>query len=156
MRIIAGQPLTAEDVAGRRRVAVVTRQFAEFYFGGVDKALGRFVNKDVTIAGVVADARYNSFRDGPVRAMFLPFTQAPPRSVMTFIVRPAGDMNQAIAARWRPAWRSSRCSYAAPASMRRLASPSPSGAERSRCGSRSARRAETSPDSCFAARCSSH
>ena len=42
--------------------------------------------------------RYNTFRDGPVRAMFLPFTQAPARSTMTFIVRPAGDQRQAIAA----------------------------------------------------------
>ena len=96
MRIVAGEPLAAVDIADRRRVAVVTRQFAEFYFGGVDKAVGRFVNRDVTIVGVVADARYNSFRDAPVRAMFLPFTQAPPRSVMTFIVRPAGDQRQAI------------------------------------------------------------
>ena len=98
MRIIAGQPLAAADISDRRRVAVVTRQFAEFYFGSVDKAVGRFVNRDVNIVGVVADARYNSFRDAPVRAMFLPFTQAPPRSVMTFIVRPDGDQRQAIGA----------------------------------------------------------
>ena len=98
MRIVAGQPLAAVDITDRRRVAVVTRQFAEFYFGGVDKAVGRFVNRDISIVGVVADARYNSFRDAPVRAMFLPFTQAPSRSVMTFIVRPAGDERQAIGA----------------------------------------------------------
>jgi predicted permease len=98
MRIVAGQPLAAVDITDRRRVAVVTRQFAEFYFGGVDKAVGRFVNRDVNIVGVVADARYNSLRDAPVRAMFLPFTQAPPRSMMTFIVRPAGDQRQAIGA----------------------------------------------------------
>ena len=98
MRIVAGQPLAPVDVTDRRRVAVVTRQFAEFYFGGADKAVGQFVNRDISIVGVVADARYNSFRDAPVRAMFLPFTQAPPRSVMTFIVRPAGDQQQAIGA----------------------------------------------------------
>ena len=61
-------------------------------------ALGRFVNRDVRIIGVVADARYNTFRDTPARVMFLPFTQAPPRSTMTFIVRPAGDQRQTISA----------------------------------------------------------
>ena len=98
MRIVAGQPLASMDITDRRRVAVVTRQFAEFYFGGADKAVGRFVNRDISIVGVVADARYNTFRDDPVRAMFVPFTQAPPRSVMTFIVRPAGDQRQAMGA----------------------------------------------------------
>ena len=50
------------------------------------------------IVGVVADAKYNTFRDAPARALFLPFTQAPPRPVMTFVVRPAGDQRQAISA----------------------------------------------------------
>ena len=79
-------------------MAVVTRQFAQFYFGSPQNAIGRFVNRDVRIIGVVADARYNTYRDAPARAMFLPFTQAPPRATMTFIVRAAGDERQMIGA----------------------------------------------------------
>ena len=97
MRIVAGESLGPLQT-GDGRVAVVSRQFAEFYFGSVQNALGRFVNRDVRIIGVVADARYNTFRDAPARVMFLPFTQAPPRSTMTFIVRPAGDQRQTISA----------------------------------------------------------
>jgi predicted permease len=97
MRIIAGESLGPRQT-GDGRVAVVSRQFAEFYFGSVQNALGRFVNRDVRIVGVVADARYNTVRDAPARVMFLPFTQAPARSTMTFIVRPAGDQRQAISA----------------------------------------------------------
>ena len=96
MQIIAGDGLGARDVADRQRVAVVTRHFAQFYFGSPQGAIGRFVNRDVRIIGVVADARYNTYRDAPVRAMFLPFTQAPSRTTMTFIVRAAGDDRQMI------------------------------------------------------------
>jgi predicted permease len=98
MPMIAGESLGSRDVADRQRVAVVTRHFAQFYFGSPQNAIGRFVNRDVRIIGVVADARYNTYRDTPVRAMFVPFTQAPPRPTMTFIVRAAGDHRQAIGA----------------------------------------------------------
>jgi ABC-type antimicrobial peptide transport system permease subunit len=76
----------------------VTRRFADYYFGNAQDAVGQLVNRDVRIVGVVADGRYNSFRDAPARAMFLPFTKAPSRSTMTFVVRPRGDQSQAIAA----------------------------------------------------------
>jgi predicted permease len=95
MRLVAGEGFGPAD---RHKVVVVTQQFARFYFGSAQDAIGRFVNRDLRIVGVVADARYNTLRDQPVRAMFVPFTQAPPRSTMTFIVRPAGDQRQAIEA----------------------------------------------------------
>jgi predicted permease len=98
MRIIAGEGFGARDMADRQRVAVVTQHFAQFYFGSPQNAIGRFVNRDVRIIGVVADARYNTYRDPPVRGMFLPFTQAPSRTTMTFIVRPRGDDRQMIGA----------------------------------------------------------
>ena len=94
MRIVAGESLSAREITDRQRVAVVTRQFAQFYFGNPQNAIGRFVNRDLRIIGVVADARYNTYRDGPARAMFVPFTQGPPRATMTFIVRSAGDERQ--------------------------------------------------------------
>jgi putative ABC transport system permease protein len=95
MRIVAGDGLTPADMTRRDRVAVVTQQFARFFFGAPERAVGRFLSSDVRIVGVVADAKYNTFRDAPVRAVFLPFTQAPPRQVMTIIARPAGDQRRA-------------------------------------------------------------
>jgi putative ABC transport system permease protein len=95
MRLVAGDGFGPAD---RSKTVVVTQQFARFYFGSPQAAIGHFVNRDLRIVGVVADARYNTLRDEPVRAMFVPFTQAPPRSTMTFIVRPAGDQRQAVEA----------------------------------------------------------
>ena len=97
MRIVAGQASGAGDDR-RQRVAVVTEEFARFFFGSPQQAIGRLVNRDLLIVGVVADATYNTFRDAPARAMFLPFTQAPPRPTMTLIVRPAHSQRQAVEA----------------------------------------------------------
>jgi putative ABC transport system permease protein len=96
MRMIAGESLGDFTLRSPERVAVVTREFARFYFTNPENAVGRIVNRDVRIVGVVADARYNTFRDAPVRAMFIPFTQAPPRAAMTLIVVPAGDPGAVI------------------------------------------------------------
>ena len=88
MRIVAGERLGPREMpatAGRRGHAAVRGRStsAARRMHSADSSTG-----DVRIIGVVADARYNTFRDAPARAMFLPFTQAPPRSTMTFIVRP--------------------------------------------------------------------
>lgn len=91
MPVISGRGIEVRDNARGERVTVVNQQFARFYFGQRDLAIGRTVNRDVRIVGVVADARYNTLRDAPVRAMFVPFSQAPPRSSMTFLLRAAGD-----------------------------------------------------------------
>jgi putative ABC transport system permease protein len=91
MRLVAGSSIGHQQAAGRERVAVVNRSFAEFYFGSVTDALDRTVNGNVRIVGVVADASYGTLRDEPVRAMFVPYTQAPPRRQMIFVVRTAGD-----------------------------------------------------------------
>ena len=98
MRIVAGHGLQAQEMTGRQRVAVVTEEFARFFFGSPQQAIGRLVNRDLMIVGVVADAKYNTFRDAPARALFLPYTQAPPRPVMTLIVRPAHTQRQAVEA----------------------------------------------------------
>lgn len=98
MRLLAGRSIGRREAAGRERVAVVNRAFADLYFGGVAVAVGRTVNRDVRIIGVAADARYGTLRDEPVRAMFLPYTQAPPRTAMTFVVRTTGRIAPAIEA----------------------------------------------------------
>ena len=99
MRIVAGDGLRRREMTGRQRVAVVTEAVRAVLLrqrAGARSAASSTATS--AIIGVVADARYNTFRDAPARAMFLPFTQAPPRPTMTFIVRPAGDQRQAIEA----------------------------------------------------------
>lgn len=96
MRLLAGRDIGAQDTARSERVVVVNEEFARHYFGRADLALGRIVNSNVRIVGVAADAHYNTLRDAPVRAMFLPFGQAPSRPSMTFLVRAAGDIRGAM------------------------------------------------------------
>ena len=91
MRLLAGSTIGPAEAAGRERVVVVNQEFARLYFGSPGNAVGRTVNKGVRILGVVNDARYTTLREAPVRAMFEPHTQAPPRSAMTFVVRAEGD-----------------------------------------------------------------
>jgi len=98
MRLVAGKSIGLQQAAGRERVAVVNRSFAEFYFGRVADALDRTVNHNVRIVGVVADASYGTLRDEPVRAMFVPYTQAPPRTQVTLVVRTTGDVAAGAAA----------------------------------------------------------
>jgi predicted permease len=97
MTMVAGESLQAMHMQAHERVAVVNEQFARFYFGTPDRAIGKTVNRDVRILGVVADARYDNLREPAVRAMFVPFTQAPPRRQMTFEVRPAESVASSLA-----------------------------------------------------------
>jgi hypothetical protein len=90
MRILAGRGLSARDGVGPVRTAVVNERFATFYFGSVTGAMDRIVNRDVRIVGIVADALYNTLRDEPARAMFVPYEQVR-RPAMAHIVRAAGD-----------------------------------------------------------------
>ncbi len=96
MPLLAGSSLGRAEAAGPERVAVVNRAFAEFYFGSVANAVGRMVNRKVRIVGVTADAHYGTLRDEPVRAMFVPYTQAPTRTVRTFLARTTGDTSGAL------------------------------------------------------------
>jgi predicted permease len=91
MRIIAGDDLPAEDGLRRSRATVVNERFATFYFGSVAHALDRTINGDLRIVGVVADAHYNTPREEPPRAMFVPY-EAVQRPAMAHIVRTSGDL----------------------------------------------------------------
>lgn len=95
-RILAGRDIRPHDTPQSERVAVVNHEFARHYFGRPDLAIGRVVNGDVRIVGVAADAQYSTLRDAPVRALFLPYGQAPPRASMTFLVTASGDIRGAM------------------------------------------------------------
>ena len=97
MPLIRGRGITAQDNAPSGRVAVVNERLARFYFGTPDDAIGRIVNTDVRIVGVVADAHYSTLRDEPPRAMFVPYSPAL-RPLMAHIVRASGDSAVAMRA----------------------------------------------------------
>jgi predicted permease len=88
MHLLAGEAGQQRHLTSNDRIAVVNEQFARFYFGGLERAVGRTANKGIRIVGVVADAHYDSPRELPPRAMFVPFTQVGSRPRMTLIVRP--------------------------------------------------------------------
>jgi predicted permease len=97
MPLVRGRGISVEDAGSRARVAVVNERFATFYFGSSDNAIDRIVNGSVRIVGIVADARYNSLREAPPRAMFVPYAPVQ-RASMAHIVRSAGDPAAAMLA----------------------------------------------------------
>lgn len=96
MPLLAGSGLGREQWANSEHIAVVSRAFAEFYFGSISGAVGRTINGNVRIVGVAGDASYGTLRDQPIRAMFVPYTHAPSRTVRTFLARTSGDTRAAI------------------------------------------------------------
>jgi predicted permease len=87
----------APSAADGPRSAVVNERFARFYFGGPSSAVGRFVNTDMQIVGVVADAHYNTLRDDPVRALFVPYGPVQ-RTQMVHVIRTNGAIAPVMAA----------------------------------------------------------
>lgn len=96
MPLLSGRDVRHGDRADGERVAVVNDRFAKFYFGTASNAIDRVVNGNVRIVGVVADAQYDSLRQAPARAMFVPFTQAPPRARMTLLIRARSDRAESM------------------------------------------------------------
>ena len=95
--LTAGRGFLAQDFGPRTTAAIVNERFATFYFGSPANALDRIVNRDIRIAGIVADAHFNTPRDEPPRVMFVPFPAAQ-RPSMAHIVRAAGDPAAAMRA----------------------------------------------------------
>jgi predicted permease len=89
--LIAGREFTDADRRGTAPVAIISKSGAIFYYGGVQKALGRTLKGDDqqrTIVGVVDELRHRNVR-GPIRRrVFVPYLQQDPHQ-LTFIVRTA-------------------------------------------------------------------
>ena len=78
MRTIAGRVITAEDVAGAPRVAVVNEAFARAFVGGASP-IGRTISSfemPIEIVGVVGDVVSGWLGDAPSPAVYLPLAQA--------------------------------------------------------------------------------
>lgn len=97
MPMLAGRAPTTLEVTRADRFAVVNERFAVFYFGSAEAAVGRLVNRELRIIGVVSDARYNTPREETPRAMFVGYLPMQ-RAHMVHIVRTAGDVPAVMAA----------------------------------------------------------
>lgn len=99
LQLLAGRDLTWADIAGRRRVALVSDAMARYFYGEVNVVGRRYssgttYNPDVDyeIVGVVSNARYNEVRGDFPRSAYIPFTASDlPVTDMTFEVRTASD-----------------------------------------------------------------
>jgi putative ABC transport system permease protein len=93
--LLDGRPLAPTDGVNSPAVAVVSHAFAQRYWPN-SSAIGqhiRFGPSDapwITIVGVVGDIQLNWFEPLPGAVVYVPYTQAPPRSIRV-LVRTAGD-----------------------------------------------------------------
>jgi predicted permease len=99
MRLAEGRDFEDEDLDGPP-VAALNQTAAQRYFGS-QSAIGRTVRQDTTgtefrIIAVVRDATYNTLRDVPAAAVFVPYPTAR-RGSMTFAVRVSDELSGAQA-----------------------------------------------------------
>lgn len=75
--LLRGRTFDARDRAGSPLVALVSQSFARRHFGDLDPIGRRFgqVAPEITIVGVVGDAKYRDGRLAPRDMFFLPFLQ---------------------------------------------------------------------------------
>ena len=78
LRFLAGRAFTSSEERGTAHIAVVNTAFARHYFGSAD-AIGRQFRfpEEVTIVGVVADARFNGPGSSVDPMVFVPYAQWP-------------------------------------------------------------------------------
>jgi predicted permease len=96
--VVMGRGMGWHDLSGRR-VAVVSESMARYFFPGQNPvghhfSFGGKFNPDTAyeIVGVVKNAKYDSARDEPPRAAYLPYSANPDgNGRMWFEVRTAGD-----------------------------------------------------------------
>ena len=78
LRVVAGRAFTNSEEHGAAHIAVVNSAFVRHYFGSAD-AVGRQFRfpDEVTIVGVVADARFNGPGSSVDPMVFVPYAQWP-------------------------------------------------------------------------------
>jgi putative ABC transport system permease protein len=87
--IIAGRGIAESDRHGAAPVVVINRSAAVFFYGGVEKAVGRTLKGDEqqrTIVGVAEDFHHGDATEHPGRRIFVPYLQQTPHQ-LTFYVR---------------------------------------------------------------------
>jgi predicted permease len=90
--LLAGRPVSAEDVDDAPPVIVVSETLARQAFPG-QNAVGRIVHvygETVTIVGVVGDVHQRALETAPTPTIYVPLRQVP-RRAMTFVLRTDGN-----------------------------------------------------------------
>jgi putative ABC transport system permease protein len=83
--LLAGRDFNSHDTSTSAKVAIVSRSFAQKYFGAKNP-LGqhfRTTGSLVEIVGIVKDARYGSLREEPAPFVFIPWSQGGPAGPLT-------------------------------------------------------------------------
>jgi predicted permease len=81
--VLVGREFSSADAKGSTKVAIVNLTFAKRFYGSPQNALGRLLaegqgdNKklDITIVGVVGDAKHRNLRDAPRGTIYQPYFQ---------------------------------------------------------------------------------
>ena len=81
--VLAGREFSDADVMGSPKVAIVNLAFAQRFYGSPQSALGRLLGSgqgnhekyDITIVGVVGDARHENMHDAPRGTIYEPYRQ---------------------------------------------------------------------------------
>ena len=97
--IVAGRPLDATDVDGRRVAVVINETMARKYWGGQDP-VGRTVDfgaGPATVVGIAKDGKYGQVNEAPQNYMYVALAQVF-RHDGLLIVRTAGDPSGVIGA----------------------------------------------------------
>jgi predicted permease len=102
--VVAGRDFNSHDTSTSLKVAIVSKSFAQKYFGEANPLGQHFRLRDgrgsqfawnitggeVEIVGVVKDAKYGSLRDEPSPFVFIPWSQGgAPGPLTSFELRPA-------------------------------------------------------------------
>jgi predicted permease len=104
MELIAGRDISASDIAGATRVAVVNEQFAEKFEMGpnpVGKFMGHGRDRDsltTQIVGLVRNVGYSSVKDDVPAVFYAPWRQNGRTSFMNFYVRTSLPPEQLLTA----------------------------------------------------------
>jgi predicted permease len=93
--LLAGREITAGDVEGAGKVAVVNQEFTEKFGLGGRAAVGKWMSSegggelDTQIVGVVEDAKYSEVKDDVPPMVFTPYRQGFQFGILTFYLRTA-------------------------------------------------------------------
>ena len=92
--LVAGRDFTAEDVITSPKVAIINQKMSRYFFGNRDpigKRMGLSGVTDMTIVGVVKDAKYINLREPMLRHFYTPIMQQPNVLDLTLQIRTNGD-----------------------------------------------------------------
>ena len=97
--VLLGREIGPQDEGGGQRVGVTNRTMAEYYFGDANP-IGRRISlpsstgappTELIIVGMVADAKYHSVKEKPMRRFYVPFFNTGGGDDAVFEIRSVGD-----------------------------------------------------------------